>query len=588
MADCGTSPYQMIEYRGLFDLNDAQVLRAEIVSIDRLLNTAEVTLLDTCESASWIDLEAVPFFYHCENSTGTVEDLARGHKAFTEGDMVYILANKESGDNLAQAYIIGHVDIKGTRVCTTDVLLVTQVFRSASTWYTVYAIINPQSGELFDIDSFENFDESSPAKPSVALGVYTTDVSDWVAYNFVSVSNSISVPRSVGTASSNVGGTLKSSIVAIDPWLVIDDQTDYTGVFEHTVSSGNACDSINTGNELQDWHTSKTGGSSPVVTGSSYASDDSWVRSGISTYNPGGDPLTCRAYWQASVLEHDILHTHKTTFGWNVFDNKLSVTAAVRIKVETHWNELSETYYDAGNGTLSGGLTAEFFNRYTLDFTDLYGGNIIKEYPLSAEANLEVAVSEGGSVSTSPAAVTGDFVDIPYDVTAGTYHPALWAAKSGPNNFMGSGILIGDDGIYTVFGCVLRRAYKTLTVSGTTFEMIGFVSGQGWNNGTNYPMTLGGTSKAKNHVMIAASSTPYSSTIDPSADISITECTLARNMTASVALVATLEMLYAYIHDNYTLTDVTNNAQAYLSFQSGVGNRGISLGPTFRLIKKKV
>ena len=588
MADCGTSPYQMIEYRGLFDLKDAQVLRAEIVSIDRLLNTAEVTLLDTCEAAAWIDLEAVPFFYHCENSTGTVEDLARGHKAFAEGDMVYILANKENGTTPAQAYIVGHVDIKATRVCTTDILIVTQVFMSASTWYTVYAIINPQSGELFDIDSFENFDAGSPDKPTESLGVYTTAVSDWVAYNFVNVSNSISVPRSVGTASSGVGGTLKSSIIAIDPWLVIDDQTDYTGEFEHTVSSGNACDTINTGNELQDWHTAKTGPASPPVTGSSYASDDSWVRAGISTYNPGGAPLTCRAYWQASVLEHDILHTHETIFGWNVFDNELSITAAVRIKVETHWNELSETYYDVDTGTLTGGLTTEFFNRYTLNFTDLYGGAIVKEYPLSAEATLEVAVSEGGSVSTSPAAVTGDFIDIPYDVTAGKYHPALWTANSGPNNFMGSGILVGDDGIYTVFGCVLQRTYKTLTVSGTTFEMIGFLSWQGWNNGTTYPMTLGGVAKAKNHVMIAASSTPYSSTIDPSADISITECTLARNTTASSTLVSTLESLYAYIQDNYTLTDVTNTSQAYLSFQSGVGNRGIKLGPTFRLIKKKV
>lgn len=80
-GECGESDYTMITFADLFDLRYARMFKGTIVSIDSITNTANIIILEACPEIAEKDLSAVPFFYHCEDSTGTVEDLARGYKA---------------------------------------------------------------------------------------------------------------------------------------------------------------------------------------------------------------------------------------------------------------------------------------------------------------------------------------------------------------------------------------------------------------------------------------------------------------------------------------------------------------------------
>lgn len=185
MAVCGDHEYDMIEYANLFDLRDVQLLRAEIDAISRANNTADITFLDACPDYA-VSMLAVPFFYHCQYSTGTVEDLAHGHNAFSVGDMVYVIHAPANGDVAERMYIVGHVDIRGTRVCPTEFLFVTLTFTLNSTSYSYTTIFDASTGTKLDLASFTNRDESSPDKPS-SLPTATSGMSAWQVYNFGSV-----------------------------------------------------------------------------------------------------------------------------------------------------------------------------------------------------------------------------------------------------------------------------------------------------------------------------------------------------------------------------------------------------------------
>jgi hypothetical protein len=61
-----------------------------------------------------VNTSAVPFFYHCQFSDGSAEDLVLGYSAFIPGEWVYVL--HIPGD-IPTSYIFGHADIKGTIIC---------------------------------------------------------------------------------------------------------------------------------------------------------------------------------------------------------------------------------------------------------------------------------------------------------------------------------------------------------------------------------------------------------------------------------------------------------------------------------------
>lgn len=199
MADCGDHSHQMIEYANLFDLRDMQLLRAEIDAIDRANNTADITFLDACPDYA-VSLADVPFFYHCQYSTGTLEDLANGHNAFSVGDMVYVAHVPENGTTAERMYIVGHVDIRGTRVCPTEFLFISLSFTLNSTSYGFTTVFDTSTGAKLDVDAFVNKDESSPAKPT-SLPATSSSIVSWQTYNFgsvpvsgITISGTIDVP----------------------------------------------------------------------------------------------------------------------------------------------------------------------------------------------------------------------------------------------------------------------------------------------------------------------------------------------------------------------------------------------------------
>ena len=76
--------YDMIELANLFDLDKARIVQAQINSIDSANNCANITFSSECVELAGLSVNAVKFFYHCENSTGTEEDLADLTVAFPE------------------------------------------------------------------------------------------------------------------------------------------------------------------------------------------------------------------------------------------------------------------------------------------------------------------------------------------------------------------------------------------------------------------------------------------------------------------------------------------------------------------------
>lgn len=226
MGDCANTDYQMMDLHSLFEFQNTQLLRATITSIDGENNKAAISFIDTCDIVMGIDTSEVEFFYHCEYSTGTIEDLAEGYKAFSVGDSVYTIYIPPSGSNEEHFYIIGHADIKGTRICETSEYLL--IFADAGwrkyrwdavfgrfiweedftvTWITVY---DTARGEVLALEEFVNIDENSPQKPDA---IPTKDVSgflSWFNYNFRQSNAPTTARVSVETYNLGVTNTVAS------------------------------------------------------------------------------------------------------------------------------------------------------------------------------------------------------------------------------------------------------------------------------------------------------------------------------------------------------------------------------------------
>lgn len=193
MVDCGDSAYQAVEYLGLADLQNVQILRAQIDSINAEQNTAGITLLDECVAASGLDLDNVEFYYHCEDSTGTIEDLARGHKAFAVDDIVYLMLAPPADGIPLRFYIVGHVDIRGTRICSSSEFLIISTLGLGNplSWVTIYDVGN---NSKLDLATFKAADPelipTPPQPPEVIPALWTTSLQEWLDYYFRS-----SIPR---------------------------------------------------------------------------------------------------------------------------------------------------------------------------------------------------------------------------------------------------------------------------------------------------------------------------------------------------------------------------------------------------------
>lgn len=119
---CDTFSHILAPLDSLGDLEKVVVLSATITSIDSINNQADISYTTTVGvPANYPDLisTAVPFFYHCENSNGSVDDLAKGYRAFDVTDSVYIF---HFPDTPTSTFIIGHVNIPDVRACGEDII----------------------------------------------------------------------------------------------------------------------------------------------------------------------------------------------------------------------------------------------------------------------------------------------------------------------------------------------------------------------------------------------------------------------------------------------------------------------------------
>ena len=185
MADCGEFTYQLIEYVNPSDLERAVLLRGQINSIDTANNQASITLLDDCPYVEGGGTITIPFWYHCEDSTGTLEDLEKGHKAFADGDMVYAVFIPVNGEVEQRFFIIGHVDIRDTKFCGIGeyILISTKSTLDTATWVTLF---DAGQNRQFDLGAFQADDPSlSPPPPPTNFPVrWSTGLQAWLDYYF--------------------------------------------------------------------------------------------------------------------------------------------------------------------------------------------------------------------------------------------------------------------------------------------------------------------------------------------------------------------------------------------------------------------
>jgi hypothetical protein len=288
--------YELMELLGLKDLENAQLVLAYIVLLNRGTKTAEISITEECEVLEGKDLTEVPFFYHCEFSKGTIEDLEYGHLAFNIGEMVYVLYVPENGDQVEQLYIVGHYDIRKTKLCYPSEYLVIQfAFTLNQTYYNYLTIYDATNNCKLNLGAFENLDENSPAKPA-SLPNTDTNIAAWLAYNF---NVDTTFPTTSGTFH---GGSGKPNIFF--------DWTGFTHTEEYTPYSGqlyNLCNDFDLGNgryEETDIYAEYYEGFYPPEYVDYYLKWSS-KNSGATKYELGD--TYCRVYWKG--LSSDYVYT---------------------------------------------------------------------------------------------------------------------------------------------------------------------------------------------------------------------------------------------------------------------------------------
>jgi len=388
MADCGASEYQAIEYLGLHNLQDAQIVTAQIDTLDVVTRTATIIIIETCEKTAWIPLEEVPFYYHCETSTGTVEDLANGYKAFAESDIVYVLAIPAKGEQPYQVFIVGHVDVKGTYRCVSDMLLITLPYVEEGVGaFTRFTIFDVGMGAQLDLESFENIDELSPEKPSTLPALYNTAAQNWITYNFESVTPTVSVPCTLSRVS--VAHTSGPSALS---------ETSYTG------DVTDECSSFSFGNSIRsyDFQISTSGDARHRTTRSMTAPDK---------YSTGGTPEMCALYWGVCDSTYTETRANEyTTRVARIVDGVLSQTFDIPSthSIVTEWDLAFTCDGDNYAAALSGSQQVHV----NWDATEIGGESV--GYSIDTEQGFTASGAgpgDGSSVRVDAAGTTTKVVD---------------------------------------------------------------------------------------------------------------------------------------------------------------------------------
>lgn len=578
MPDCGEYQYQAIAYRGLFDLKDAQILRAEIDSIDQANNRAAVTFLDVCESASWIDTSAVPFFYHCENSTGTIEDLANGYKAFSVGDIVYILANTGIVDVAeSQAFIVGHVDQRDTNPCGDDYLAVSVLAGVSGDTVLVRTIVDLISGNVLNLSTFVDR-EGSPERPA---SIPFIDTNGWFAYNFSGYTNLIypfSFTVTKHSETSLLADELYNSYLSgLVPHTVYVNTT-YTG--GSSVPSPSPCSDLNLGNGTYERTDTYEGEFDD--TGAQVKEHFSTVRSEASKapYNGG-----CAAFFTNLSYNSEREYTYPTDTTYvSIADTFTSTT----LKAQVNRYE-SESYSVQATGisdTASLSASYEVTSVFDMDFSLFSGGTYTITDTTSWSALCTVQSPPSNFAFGYSPANSSSCSDDAWEVPSMRFVGVSGADLSRFMLFGGTSnekvISIGPGYVCTVWGGMFYKELKTPT-STAPVNLAAALTGLPWGeDGPLAYVSQAGYRYTTTPVVFATVTAVPELTLYPLYEggpvnrFSITECISKAQSSKSMAVSRAIADMVAFIQT--TITDDTvfsnvNNAYQYL-----VSN-GISIYP---------
>lgn len=388
--------YEQIELATMYDLRDARLVLAQIVSIDRANNCAEITIEESCEELAGKDLSAVPFFYHCENSTGTIGDLTRGHSAFKIEDYVYCLWAPQSSDIDERFYIVGHSDIHGIAKCGNEILYLKTAEQYDPASGYVYCLFDAGAGTLLDLENFTNLDADSPPKPESAIGVGSQDVDDWVAYNFVDVTPTVTVPYYSSYETYPAIGATSVTMDTLDETIYTGTQGFYSSSIPVTCSTfftaGNGVYSGTASGSISE--------PSNLITGS-----HSIVKSRTSPFFAQVTDRDCRAAWRHQ--EEVVTTTYRST---DDFKTRLTLTDPTSLEEVSFGCSFSdmirkESYSDL---TTDGDLTAEVYAEQAITIVTHFGG--FEQLNQTYEFNSSAVTTYSNSSSFAPWFTAGTYV----------------------------------------------------------------------------------------------------------------------------------------------------------------------------------
>lgn len=395
------SIHELIGSAGLLDMRNAEVVRAEIDTINRAENTASITLLDVCESVGELDLANVPFWYHCEKTVGTLEDLERGHAAFKAGDMVFAVRFPEIGEVVDRFFIVGHVGKRGTVKCVSDYIVVS-MGASALDSATAFIVFDVSTSELLDLETFQNLDELSPAAPATWPASKTT-YWDWLQYNFNAATPGATVPVTI-TAKTDPN---------YSELTVFDESNNWLDYPAHS-----------------DPYSSQESDKYPEDTGYLYNSSRSHALNSFQGFNASNSPTYATG---SKTVEFGERYLDR---GWDIVDGVTSATSSVNI-LTVEGTTLSGAMVHA-----TGVATCNYSASLSVGVSSTIGTSSVS-YASTDEADFSASVALGEVVVTSGA----PFFDFP-----------MWA------NRRRAATAVGLFGFYTVFCApVLLRECSSFT-----------------------------------------------------------------------------------------------------------------------------
>lgn len=580
MADCGNHDYQMIEYANLFDLRDMQLYRAQIDMVYGTTNTADITMLDPCpEYSTTPEVLGVPFWYHCDYSTGTLADLAKGYRAFSVYDIVYVLAVPANGSVPARMYIVGHVDIRGTHGCPYEYLFITFGFYFKSIWREYTTVYDPSSGLKLDLSTFTPKDSGSPAAPA-SLPCATSSMTAWKAYNF----GTLPIDGYVisGTITTN-GGNIEATF---DP---VFDCTTTSSSVAYSGSDVSPCDSFSIGNGLssdlysQSCHIQHTSPSLVELWGEDGHEyhGNAVAKVFVSGVNCG--PVYTSTSFDSSFSEHGNSGYLKVT------GTSGAVAYIPLVKAYERANDSSSACNVEGTAIMSASYSGSYLfdKEIYYDFSSLSvtSPHLSRSFSLSATGQLPTTptFSNTATMLTIDSSTVSHAGEIPrYDITAIAYTSGLDMYFL-PLSSMNSASTTFYKGRYYTYTIMAALSVEEWTITGAGSECSAYFGGYVYP-GVVTVEQAGGTAKLKLSCKSFSCVAPMSAIVPPAPAyaISAIKCIQYTNQSKANGLNAALEELVDYIVDDLIDYSTLPTANEDLELLRGE----LMDGPTIQILAK--